>query len=111
MAQKIAYSVPTLAQDEQLLQEVLNGYRDKSILPEKDEAAKLMLLRVFIKEQLLRLVETEPSISFKKAIISLVSLLPDDSREEDFYLAVAVASSYWPSNSSDFCSHKPNYEQ
>ena len=86
-----------LGQEEQLLHEVLKSYGNKSILPDKDQAAKLLLLRVFLKKRMLQLVASEPSISYKQAILTLISLLPDDSREETFHLAIAIASRYWPS--------------
>jgi len=97
MAQETSQIAPLLSSEEQLLHQVLRSYGNKSILPDKDQAAKLVLLRVFLKKQLLQLVALEPSISLKQTILALVGILPDDSREEAFYLAVSVASRYWPS--------------
>jgi hypothetical protein len=97
MEQEALHTTAPLSSEEQILHEVLKSYGNKSILPDKDQAAKLVLLRVFLKKQLLHLTDSEPTISLKRAILTLVSLLPDDSREDAFYLAVSVASRYWPS--------------
>ncbi|GEM_PF-3568230 len=95
MVHEVQYNIPVLTQDEQLLQEVLGTYGNKSILPDKDQTAKLMLLKVFLKKQLIQLAASEPNVSFKQAVQFLVGLVPDDEHGETFHLAVFVVSKYW----------------
>ncbi len=89
-----------LSTEEIALHELLNSYGNESILPDKDHAAKLVLLRVFLKKYLLQIINLEPLISFKQTVLALVNLLPDNAREEAYHLVVEVVSRYWQADVS-----------
>ncbi len=96
MAQEKLHATTSEHQYDQQLFDLLNTYAHGSILFDKDQTAKLMLLRVFLKKELKQILATDSSITFKQAIIKLLQILPDDAREDAFHVAVSVASDYWP---------------
>ncbi len=85
-----------LPPEEQALFELLDQYQEKSILPEKDQAAKLLLLRIRLNGQLLELLATQPDTSFKNAVLTLMNKLPDEFGDAELRVVVEVVSKKWP---------------
>lgn len=89
-----------LSPEDRELYGLLGTYANRSIFPEKDRAAKNMLLRAELKTQLKMLVSRQPDISFKEAVLALLNALPEEDDDIAYHLAVHIAAKYLPTLSA-----------
>jgi hypothetical protein len=84
-----------LSPEDRELYGLLAAYANAPIFPEKDRAAKNMLLRSELKTQLKTLVARQPDISFKDAVFVLLNDLPEED-DIAYHLAVYIVAKYLP---------------
>lgn len=82
------------------LYSLLDAYVNRPIFPEKDRAAKNMLLRAELKTQLKMLVSKQSDISFKEAVLALLNALPEEDDDIAYHLAVHIVAKYLPTLSA-----------
>lgn len=89
-----------LSPEDRELYGMLDTYANTPIFPEKDRAAKNMLLRAELKTQLSVLVTRQPDISFKEAVFALLNGLPEEEDDVAYHLAVYIVAKYLPTMSA-----------
>ena len=89
-----------LSPEDHELYGLLDEYANAPIFPEKDRAAKNMLLRAELKSQLRMLVTRQPDVSFKEAVFTLLNGLPEEEDDIAYHLAVYIVAKYLPTLSA-----------